>query len=145
MIRKAISVVALCALAYLAFQLIALEFRLGVRNGIRGAVVLAAPLLAGAYLAVARPGALQRIRALPAAVRFAASLAIGALATASLPSFLTFYPIPVAEVLVGSCIAVLAFGSGALPGLAPPLAPFGIAAGMLAYVAVYGIPQIIPG
>ena len=122
------------SLAYLAFQLVAIEFRLGARNGIRSLVVMSAPLLAGAYLFVTRRGALGRIRALPAAVRFAPSLAAGALAMASLPSFLTFYPIPIAELLVASCIAVLVFGSGALPGLAPPLAPFGIAAGMLAYV-----------
>jgi hypothetical protein len=64
---------------------------------------------------------------------------------ASLPFFLTFYPIPIAELLVSSCIAALAFGSGALPGPAQPLAPFGIAAGMIAYVALLGVPRILPG
>ena len=145
MIRRAVSLAALCALAVLAYQLVALEFRLGVRNGIRGATVLAAPLLAGAYLHVVRPGALQWIRSLPAALRFAASLAAGALATAALPLFLDFYPIPIAELLVASCVAALVFGSNALPGLAQPVAPFGIAAGMLGYIALFGIPRVLPG
>jgi hypothetical protein len=145
MMRRVTSLAALCALAVLAYQLVALEFRLGLRNGIRGAAVLAAPLLAGAYLHVMRPGALQSVRSLPAAIRFAASLVAGALATAALPLFLDFYPIPIAELLVATCAAVLVFGSKALPGLAPPVAPFGIAAGMLGYVALFGIPRVLPG
>jgi hypothetical protein len=144
-IRNAIAIGALCALAYFAFELVALEFRLGVRNGIRSLVMLIAPLLAGAYFAVARRGALHRARALPTPVRFAASLVAGALVMASLPYFLTFYPLPIAELLVASCIALLLFASGSLPGLPPPVAPLGVAAGMLAYVVLFGIPRLVAG
>lgn len=145
MIRKAVAFGALCALGWFAYQLVALEFRLGPRNGIRSLVVMAAPLLAGAYFAVARRGALHRARAVPAAVRFAVSLAAGALVMASLPYFLMFYPLPVAELLVASCIALVLFASGSLPGLPQPVAPFGLATGMLAYVLLFGIPKLVPG
>ena len=145
MIRKAIAFGALCALGWFAYQLVALEFRLGMRNGIRSLVVMAAPLLAGAYFAVARRGALHRARAVPAAVRFAVSLAAGALVMASLPYFLMFYPLPVAELLVASCIALVLFASGSLPGLPQPVAPLGLATGMLAYVLLFGIPKLVPG
>jgi hypothetical protein len=144
-IRKAIAFGALCALGYFAFQLVALEFRLGTRNGIRSIAVMAAPLLAGAYLAVARRGALHRARAVPVAVRFAVSLAAGALVMASIPYFLMFYPLPISELLVASCIALVLFASGAFPGLPQPVAPIGLAAGMLAYVVVFGIPRLVPG
>jgi hypothetical protein len=145
MIRQVIAVGALFALGWFAYQLVALEFRLGMRNGIRSLAVMAAPLLAGAYLAVARRGALRRARAVPAAVRFAVSLAAGALVMASIPYFLMFYPLPVAELLVASCIALVLFASGTLPGLPQPVAPLGLAAGMLLYVAVFGIPRLVPG
>ena len=125
MIRRVVAFAALAALGWFAYQLVALEFRLGTRNGIRSVAVMAAPLLAGAYLAVARRGALHRARAVPAAARFAVSLAAGALVMASIPYFLMFYPLPVAELLVASCIALLVFASGALPGLPQPVAPIG--------------------
>jgi hypothetical protein len=102
-----------------------------------------APLLAGGYVSSIHGGALHRIRSLPAAVRFAAALAAGALAMASIQLFLVFYPIPVAELVVASCIAALVFGSGSIPGLGPPLAPFGFAAGMVAWVALFGVPIIL--
>ena len=145
MIRRAIALAALAALGYFAWQLVALEFRLGTRNGIRSLVVMTAPLLAGAYFAVARRGALHRARAVPAALRFAASLAAGALVMASIPYFLMFYPLPVAELLVASCIALLLFASGPLPELPEPVAPIGLATGMLVYVLVFGIPRLLPG
>ena len=75
----------------------------------------------------------HRIRRLPAAVRFSASLVAGALAMASVRFFLVLYPFPVAELVIASCIAILAFTSGSPPGSNRPLAPFGLAAGMLLY------------
>ena len=133
------------ALAYIARELVVLEFRLGTRSGIRSVVALAAPLVAGGYLSAIHRPALHRIGALPAALRFAAALAAGALAMASVRFFPLFYPIPVAELVVAACIAVLGFGSGSIPWLARRLAPSGVAAGMLAYVVLFGIPRIVHG
>lgn len=131
------------ALAYFAYELVEIEFRLGIRSGVRSIAALAAPLLAGGYVFAIHRGALHRIRALPAVVRFAAALAAGALVMASLDYFLVLYPIPVAELAVASCFAALGIGSASIPGLGRPLAPLGVAAGILGYVAWFGIPRIL--
>src|SRR5262249_201283 len=145
----------LAALAYFTFYLVSVAFRLGTRMGIRSALVVAMPMLAGSYLYAIHREALCRIQAMPAVARFTISLAAGMLAMASLRFFLALYPLPVPELAIASCIAFLAFGSGAIPGLSldparsrsdAALAPFyGIAAGLLLYVLLLGVPQIVPG
>jgi hypothetical protein len=132
-------------LAYLAWRVVALEFRLGTRIGIRSILVLALPLLAGGYLSAVHPALRQRIGALPAAVRFMAALAAGALTMAAIRQFSQLYPLPAAELAVASCFAVIAFGSGASRARGRSLAPWGIAAGMLGYVALLGIPRAVLG
>jgi len=141
-------------LAYLAVDLLSLAFRLGTRIGIRSAVGIALPILAGSYAFVVRRDSLRRIRKLPASARFFASVLAGALTMASIRFFLVLLPFPVAELLVASCIAVLAFASGSFPGLAldaptarsdRPLTLFlGVATGMLLYIVVFGVPRVVP-
>jgi hypothetical protein len=130
-------------LAYMAWELVEVEFRLGARTGIRSLATLVAPLLAGGYaLAMHRP-ALDRIGAWPPAVRFAVAFAAGALAMASLHFFLALFPLPLAELAIGSCATLLLFGLA--PTRAPgwPLAALGIATGMLGFAALYGLPKIL--
>jgi len=142
-------------IAWIAFDLVSVAFRLGARIGIRSAVALALPILAGGYAFVYHAGTLRRIRDWPAAVRFTASLVAGALIAAALRSYLVLYPILIVELWVASCLAMLAFASDAVPGLAldeprarsdRPLAPFyGLAAGVLLYSVLFGVPRIVPG
>ena len=141
-------------LAWIAFQLVSIQFRLGTRFGIRSAAGIALPMAAAGYVFAAHRGFVRRIRDLPAAVRFTASLLGGGLIMAALRFFLMFYPLVISELVVASCAALLVFASDSVPGIAldpprarslSPLAPFfGLAAGMLLYIAVFGVPQI-PG
>lgn len=133
----------LAALAWFAFEVVSIAFRLGPRNGIRSAAGIALPLLAGTYGFVSGRHSLRRIRALPFAVRFALSLAAGALALASVPYFLRLIPIPASELVIASWIAALAlaFRSDARGSMA---LFYGTAAGMIAYVAVFGVPRVVP-
>jgi hypothetical protein len=142
--------------AAIAYQLVSVAFRLGARIGIRSALGVALPLFAASFLLAAHRDAVRWVRRLPAGVRFGAALVAGALCAASLPFFLRLLPtaIPVAELLTATCVALVAVGSDAIPGLAAnapqtrqqqPLAPFfGIAAGMLLYVTLWGLPRITP-
>ena len=134
----------LAALAWFAFQLVSIAFRLGPRLGIRSAAAVALPLLGGTYGFVSGRHSLRRIRALPLAARLALALAAGMLALASVPWFLPLLPIPASEFLISSCIALLAlaFASDARGSMA---LFYGVAAGMILYMAVLGIPRIVPG
>ena len=140
--RVAIALGTIGALAYFAFDLVSIAFRLGTRTGVRSAVGVALPLLAGSYAIVSRRGAPGAMGGPPAAVRFAASLAGGALAMASIRLFLRLLPIPGAELVIASCIAVLTagFASDARRSMALFL---GVAAGMLLYIAVLGVPRVV--
>ena len=109
---------------------------------IRSVLALIVPIFAGSYAFVVHRDFVHRVRRLPAALRFSASLAAGALAMASLRFFLVLYPFPIAELTIASCMAVLAFTCASLPGARRPLAPYGLAAGMLLYFVVYGVPRI---
>jgi hypothetical protein len=141
-------------LAWIAFRFVSVELRLGPRFGIRSVAAIALPIVAGGYAFAAHRGALRRLRDLPAAVRFAASLVAGGLILASIRFFFMLYPVMGAELWIGSCLALLAFASDTVPGVAlgePPARarwPFvphcGLATGMLLYVAVYGLPRF-PG
>jgi hypothetical protein len=152
--RFAIVFGTLGVLAWIAFAFVSVEFRLGTRYGIRSAAGIALPMIAGGYAFAAHRGFLRRLRDLPAAVRFSASLVAGALVMASIRFFLVLYPLVIPELVIASCIALLVFASDSIPGLAldvpprwsdRPLAPFyGLAAGMLLYLVVYGVPRI-PG
>ena len=86
---------------------------------------------------------LRRIRALPLAARVALALAAGALALASVPWFLPLLPIPAGEFLITSCIAVLALAFASDPRGSMALF-YGAAAGMILYVAVLGVPRVVP-
>ena len=139
-------------LAWLAVRFVWVEFRLGPRYGIRSVAAIALPLVAGGYAFAGHRRALRWLRDLPFAVRFAASALAGALILASVRYFLVLYPILGAELWLASCAALLVFASDTLPGFALdrpraqpkwPLAPHcGLAAGMLLYVAVYGVPRL---
>lgn len=133
----------LAALAWFVYQLVTTAFRLGTRLGIRSAAAIALPLLGATYGYVSGRHSLRRIRALPLAVRLALSLAAGALALASVPWFLPLLPIPASELLITSWIAVLAlaFASDARGSTALFC---GTAAGMILYVALRGMPRIVP-
>jgi hypothetical protein len=133
----------LAALGWFAFQLVSIAFRLGPRPGVRSAAAVALPLLGGTYGLVSGRHSLRRIRALPLSARFAIGLAAGALALGSVPWFLPLLPIPASEFLIASCIAVLAlaFASDARGSMA---LYYGTAAGMILYVAVQGMPRVVP-
>jgi hypothetical protein len=133
----------LAALVWFAHQLVSIAFRLGTRLGIRSAAAIALPLLAGGYGYVSGRHSLRRIRALPLAVRFALAFAAGALALASVPWFLPLMPIPASELWISSCIAALALAFASDPRGSIALF-YGTAAGMIIYVAVLGVPRVVP-
>ena len=141
--RFAFACATLAVLAWFAYTVVSIAFRLGPRNGIRSAVGVALPLLAGTYGHVSGRHSLNRIRALPFAARFAVSLAAGALALASVPYFLRLIPIPASELVITSWIAALAlaFASDARGSMA---LFYGTAVGMIGYVAVHGMPRVVP-
>jgi hypothetical protein len=140
---------ALGTLGYLAFHVVEIEFRLGTRIGVRSAAGIALPLLAGGYAFAARRGAAGGSPRLPAAVRFVASFAVAWLTMTSLRLFLRLLaiPIPIAELLIASCIAIVALAAAralvARGTSRPPLASaLGVATGMLLFIAWYGLPRI---
>jgi hypothetical protein len=141
--RFALACATLAALAWFAYQLVAIAFRLGPRLGIRSASAIALPLLAGAYGYVTGRHSLRRIRALPAPARCALGLAAGALALASVPWFLPLLPIPASELVISSCIALSALAFASDPRGSMALLS-GAAAGMILYVAVLGVPRVVP-
>jgi hypothetical protein len=149
--RFAIVFGALATLAYLAFDLVSISFRLGVRIGIRSAVGIALPMVGAGYAFSAGADSRNGVPRVPVTVRFAASFVAGALALAAIPYFLALLPLPVAELLIASCIAVLASAArcaldASRPGSSRSLALFlGVASGMLLYVAAFGIPRVVPG
>ena len=106
-------------LAWIAFDFVSVQFRLGTRFGIRSAAGIALPMVAGGYAFAAHRGFVRRLRDLPAGVRFSASLLAGALVMASIRFFLVLYPFLISELVVASCIALLVFASGAFPGISP--------------------------
>ena len=134
----------LAALAWFAYGLVSIAFRLGPRIGIRSAIGVALPLLAGGYGFVTGRHSLRRIRALPFAARFALAVVASALAVASVPYFLPLLPIPASELVITTCIALLALAFASDPPGSMALF-YGAAAGMILYVAVYGIPRVVPG
>ena len=133
----------LTVLAWFAYQLVSIAFRLGPRLGIRSAAAIALPLLAGSYGFVSGRHSLRRIGALPLAVRLALAFAAGALALASVPWFLPLMPIPASELWISSCIAALALALASDPRGSIALF-YGTAAGMIMYVAVLGVPRVVP-
>jgi hypothetical protein len=134
----------LAALAWFAYGLVSVAFRLGPRLGIRSAIGILLPLFAGCYGFATGRHSLRRIGALPVGVRFAVGLAAGALALASVPFFLPMLPLPGSELLIASCIAALALGFASDAERATPLVG-GVAVGMVLYLAVWGVPRIVPG
>jgi hypothetical protein len=147
--RLALVLGTLAALGYFAFELVAISFRLNARTGIRSAVGVALPLLGAGYALSADQR--ERIPRGPTAARVAASCAAGALALAVIPHFLALLPLPVAELGLASCAAVLAVAARRAldpshAGSGRSLALFvGVAAGMLGYVAIHGLPRVVPG
>jgi hypothetical protein len=141
--RFAFACATLGALAWFAYQLVAIAFRLGPRLGVRSASAIALPLLAGAYGYVSGRHSLRRIRALPAPIRFALAAAAGALALASVPWFLPLLPIPASELVIGSCIALFALAFASDPRGSMALL-YGTVAGMILYVIVLGVPRVVP-
>jgi hypothetical protein len=133
----------LAALAYFAYEVVSIAFQLGTRIAIRSVLALIVPIFAGSYAFAVRRDLLHRIRRMPAVVRVSASLVAGALAMASLRFFLVIYPFAIAELAIGSCIAMLVFTSASPPDSNRPLAPYGLAGGMLLYCAFFGVPPII--
>jgi len=139
----------LAALGYFAWGLVVIAFRLGPRIGIRSALGLALPLIASGYaLAAPRTHAQSR---LPVAGHLAGACVAGALALAAIPRFLALLPFPVAELCIASCAALLAVAArraldASHPESSRALARFaGVAAGMLGYVLLFGVPQVVPG
>lgn len=142
-------------LGCLALYLVSLAFQDGSQVGIRSTAGILLPILAGSFVFVVSRDSLRRIRQLPVGVGFSASLVAGALIMASLRFLVHLSPVPVAELLVASCISVLVFASDSLPGLAldvplastdRPLALFyGVATGMLLYIVLFGFPRIGSG
>jgi hypothetical protein len=141
-VRLVFACATLAALAWFAFQLVSVAFRLGARIGVRSSVGVALPLLAGGY-GFASGRQLRRIGALPFAVRFALALAAGALALASVPYFLPLLPIPASELAITSCLALLALAFASDPERSMALF-YGAAAGMILYVALHGVPRVVP-
>ena len=141
--RLALACTALAALAWFAYQLVSIAFRLGPRLGVRSASAIALPLLAGAYGYVSGRHSLRQIRALPAPIGFALALAAGALALASVPWFLPLLPIPASELVISSCIALFALAFASDPRGSMALL-YGAAAGMIVYVVVLGVPRVVP-
>jgi hypothetical protein len=148
-LRLLIALAALGTLGYLAFHLVSIEFRLGTRIGIRSAAGIALPLLAGGYAFASRRGAADGSPRLPAAVRFGASFAAAWLALTSIRLFfrLLAIPVPIAELLLASCIAIVALAAARAlyargTGGSAFASAFGVAAGMLLFIAWYGLPRI---
>ena len=141
--RFAFACATLAALAWFAFQLVSIAFRLGPRIGIRSAAAISLPLLGGTYGFVSGRHSLRQIRALPLAARLAIGLCAGAIALSSVPWFLPLLPIPASEFLISSCLAALAlaFASDARGSMA---LFYGAAAGMILYVALHGMPRVVP-
>ena len=142
------------SLACLALYLVWLAFQSGFYAGIRSTAGILLPILAGSFAFVVSRDSLRRIHALPVGIAFSGSLVAGALVMAVLRFVVPLSPIPVAEILVASCISVLVFASDSLPRLAldtpPPSADrplalfYGVAAGMLLYIVLFGFPRIAP-
>jgi hypothetical protein len=141
--RFAFACATLAALAWFAFQLVSIAFQLGPRFGIRSVATVVLPLLAGGYGYVSGRHSLRRIHGLPVAARFVLGLGAGALALASVHWFLPLLPIPASELVITSWIAALAlaFASDALASMA---LFYGTVAGMILYVAVLGVPHVVP-
>ena len=139
-------------LACLALYLLSHAFKVGVPVGIRSLAAILLPILGGSFVFVVKRSSLRRISAVPAGLAFSASLLAGALIMAALRFLVHLSPIPVAELLVASCISVLVFVSDSLVQLAfdgpqasedRPLALFyGVASGMLLYIVLFGFPRI---
>jgi hypothetical protein len=140
---------ALAALVYFTVHVVSVELRLGARIAVRSAAGLALPMLAGGYAFASGRTAAGATARVPAAIRFAASAVLAALAMASIHFFLHLIgiPVPIAELLLASCIAIVAVAAGrALDARHRASASFasayGVAAGLLLFVAVYGVPRI---
>lgn len=139
-------------LASLALYLLSHAFEAGVPIGIRSLAAILLPILSGSFVFVLKRSSLRRIAEVPAGVAFTASLVAGALVMAALRFLVHFSPIPLAELLVASCMSVLVFASDSLAKLAfevprssedRPLALFyGVASGMLLYIVLFGFPRI---
>jgi hypothetical protein len=139
-------------LASLALYLLSHSFEAGIPTGIRSLAGICLPILTGSFVFVLKRSSLRRIAEVPAGIAFSASLLAGALVMAALRFLVDLSPIPVAELLVASCISVLVFASESLARLAfdapqsseeRPLALFyGVACGMLAYIVLFGFPRI---
>jgi hypothetical protein len=139
--RGALVLGTFAALGCFAWELVAIAFRLNARIGLRSLLGLALPLVGAGYWISARP---RWLVGAPTAARFGASLAAGALTPASVSWFLPLLPIPGAELVIASCAALLA-GALATDRERSTALFCGVALGMLAYVALRGIPQVVPG
>ena len=142
----------LAILSGLALYLLSHAFEFGLFVGIRSLAAILLPILAGSFVFVVRRSSLRRISEASAGVAFAGALAAGGLIMAAFRFLVDFSPIPVAEILVASCLSVLVFASDSLARLAfdvaqpsadRPLALFyGVASGMLLYIVLFGFPRI---
>jgi hypothetical protein len=141
-------------LVSLALYLLSYAFKAGAFVGIRSLAAMLLPILGGSYLFVLKRSTLRRIMDLPTGVAFSGSLLAGALIMGALRFLVQFSPIPIAELLVASCISVLVFASDSLAKLAFDVPQsvedrslplfYGVASGMLLYIVLFGFPRIGP-
>ena len=149
--RAALVLGTFAALGYFAWELVAIAFRLNSRIGIRSALALSLPLVGAGYALSAPDDPAAPPQRLPVAGHLAVACVAGALALAAIPRFLALLPIPVAELCIAACAALLAVATrraldATHPESSRALARFaGVAAGMLAYVLLFGVPQVVPG
>lgn len=151
-IRFLVVIGTLGILSALAFYLVALGFGAGVAEGARSGAGVVLPILGGSFLFMADPRLFERLRGLPSAAAFGAAAGAGVLVMLALRILAHRSQVPVTELLVASCVAVLVFTPGSVPALAfgggdreadPTLSYYyGITSGMLAYVVLCGIPTV---
>jgi len=142
----------LAILVCLALYLLWHAFSVGVPDGIRSLSAVVLPILAGSFLSVVHRPALRAFGSLPTGVAFSVSLLAGALVMVALRFLSSFSPIPIAELLIASCISVLVFASESLPRLALDIPDatedrslalfYGVATGMLLYIVLLGFPRL---
>jgi hypothetical protein len=126
-------------LGLIGLYLVADAFGSGVATGLRSLASVLLPVIIGSFLLAFNRQALQRVAGVPTAIGLLAGLGMGLLVMAAL-RFFAGSPMPLAELLVSGCFAVLVFSSASETAGRGLAWYYGVMTGLLVYLVFWGTP-----
>lgn len=129
-------------LAVIAAYLVGVAFQRGFYPGMRSLASALLPVVVGSFLYAFRKEILRRVAGASNAIGFVIGATMGLLVMAGLRVFGATTIIPLAELLLSGCFAVLVFSSASSPEDRGLSYYYGVMSGALLYIILFGFPVL---